>query len=140
MDIWFMYDGFSFLVLHWMENLGLVPRGEAGHYVDGGSRIRFDGKHPPIRTAVSSPRDGCMVTGTSSRRCSSCGAMLALGRPRASIRPSFRRSSRRAAPQASWYEIEEQTVMTNPVPNIQTKEGQAQLRQMGIRVIRSRTR
>ncbi len=25
--------------------------------------------------------------------------------------------------------------MTNPVPNIQTKEGQAQLRQMGIRVI-----
>jgi acetyl-CoA acetyltransferase len=46
MDIWFMYDGFSFLVLHWMENLGLVPRGEAGHYVDGGSRIRFDGKHP----------------------------------------------------------------------------------------------
>ncbi len=46
MDVWFMYDGFSFFVLHWMENLGLVPRGEAGRYVDGGTRIRFDGEHP----------------------------------------------------------------------------------------------
>jgi acetyl-CoA acetyltransferase len=46
MDLWFMYDGFSFFVLHWMENLGLVPRGEAGNYVDGGTRIRFDGEHP----------------------------------------------------------------------------------------------
>lgn len=46
MDVWFLYDGFSFFVLHWMENLGLVPRGEAGRYVDGGQRIRIDGEHP----------------------------------------------------------------------------------------------
>jgi acetyl-CoA acetyltransferase len=46
MDVWFMYDGFSFFALHWMENLGLVPRGEAGNYVDGGERIRFSGEHP----------------------------------------------------------------------------------------------
>ena len=46
MDVWFMYDGFSFFTLHWMENLGLVPRGEAGRYVDGGDRIRIGGEHP----------------------------------------------------------------------------------------------
>ncbi len=46
MDVWFMYDGFSFFVLHWMENLGLVPRGEAGNYVDGGERIKIGGEHP----------------------------------------------------------------------------------------------
>jgi acetyl-CoA acetyltransferase len=46
MDVWFMYDGFSFFALHWMENLGLVPRGEAGNYVDGGSRISIAGEHP----------------------------------------------------------------------------------------------
>jgi acetyl-CoA acetyltransferase len=26
--------------------LGLVPRGEAGNYVEGGQRIRYDGEHP----------------------------------------------------------------------------------------------
>jgi acetyl-CoA acetyltransferase len=46
MDVWFMYDGFSFFALHWMENLGLVPRGEAGNYVDGGERISIKGEHP----------------------------------------------------------------------------------------------
>jgi acetyl-CoA acetyltransferase len=46
MDVWFLYEGFSFFALHWMENLGLVPRGESGNYVDGGTRIRFDGEHP----------------------------------------------------------------------------------------------
>ena len=46
MDLWFLYDGFSFFVPMWMENLGLVPRGEAGNYVDGGANIRFSGRHP----------------------------------------------------------------------------------------------
>lgn len=46
MDLWFMYDGFSYFVPMWMENLGLVPRGEAGNYVQGGTNIRFDGRHP----------------------------------------------------------------------------------------------
>ena len=34
MDLWYMYDGFSFFVLQWLENLGLVDRGQAGAYVD----------------------------------------------------------------------------------------------------------
>lgn len=47
MDLWYMYDGFSFFVPMWMENLGLVPRGEAGNYVDGGHNIRAGtGDHP----------------------------------------------------------------------------------------------
>ncbi len=46
MDLWFAYDGFSFLALMWLENLGLVRPGEAGAYVEGGARIRFDGDHP----------------------------------------------------------------------------------------------
>jgi acetyl-CoA acetyltransferase len=46
MDLWFMYDGFSFFVPRWMESLGLVPRGAAGDYVDGGDRIRISGEHP----------------------------------------------------------------------------------------------
>jgi acetyl-CoA acetyltransferase len=46
LDVWMLYDGFSFFALQWMESLGLVPRGEAGHYVEGGKRIRFDGEHP----------------------------------------------------------------------------------------------
>jgi len=46
MDVWMLYDGFSFLALQWMEELGLVPPGEAGAYVEGGTRIRYDGDHP----------------------------------------------------------------------------------------------
>jgi acetyl-CoA acetyltransferase len=46
LDLWMLYDGFSFFALLWMENLGLVPRGEAARYVEGGTRIRFDGEHP----------------------------------------------------------------------------------------------
>jgi acetyl-CoA acetyltransferase len=47
MDLWFLYDGFSFFVMHWMENLGLVPRGEAGNYLEGGDNIRLStGDHP----------------------------------------------------------------------------------------------
>jgi acetyl-CoA acetyltransferase len=46
LDVWMLYDGFSFFALQWMEGLGLVPRGEAGNYVEGGERIRFDGEHP----------------------------------------------------------------------------------------------
>jgi acetyl-CoA acetyltransferase len=46
MDVWLLYDGYSFFPLQWMENLGLVPRGEAGVYVEGGDRIRYTGEHP----------------------------------------------------------------------------------------------
>jgi acetyl-CoA acetyltransferase len=46
MDVWMLYDGFSHLALQWIEELGLVERGQAGAYVEGGTRIRFDGEHP----------------------------------------------------------------------------------------------
>jgi acetyl-CoA acetyltransferase len=46
MNIWLLYDGYSFFALQWMENLGLVPRGESGAYVEGGERIRHTGEHP----------------------------------------------------------------------------------------------
>ena len=47
MDLWFMYDGFLHFVPMWMEDLGLVPRGEAGNYLEGGDNIRLStGKHP----------------------------------------------------------------------------------------------
>ena len=45
-DLWFPYDGWSYLVPLWMEALGLVGRGEAGTYVKGGERIRLGGEHP----------------------------------------------------------------------------------------------
>lgn len=46
MDVWLLYDGFSFLALQWMERLGLVRPGEAGAYVEGGERILYTGEHP----------------------------------------------------------------------------------------------
>jgi acetyl-CoA acetyltransferase len=46
LDVWMLYDGFSFFAMQWMENLGIVPRGESGNYVEGGRRIRIDGEHP----------------------------------------------------------------------------------------------
>jgi acetyl-CoA acetyltransferase len=45
-DLWFVYDGYSFLAFMWLENLGVVKPGEAGPYIEGGDRIRFDGEHP----------------------------------------------------------------------------------------------
>ena len=46
MDLWYMYDGFSYFVPIWMEYLGLVPRGEGGNYVAGGTNIALTGAHP----------------------------------------------------------------------------------------------
>ena len=41
-----LYDGFSFLTLSWLEALNLVPVGESGPFVEGGSRIARDGELP----------------------------------------------------------------------------------------------
>lgn len=41
-----LYDGFSILTMIWLEGLGLVPRGESGRFVEGGSRIARDGALP----------------------------------------------------------------------------------------------
>jgi acetyl-CoA acetyltransferase len=46
MDVWMLYDGFSFLAMLWMEELGLVEPGGSGHYVEGGTRIFHTGEHP----------------------------------------------------------------------------------------------
>ena len=43
---WYLYDGFTHFVPIWMEDLGLLPRGEAGTYVDGGDTIRLGGARP----------------------------------------------------------------------------------------------
>lgn len=45
-DLWFVYDGYSFLAFMWLEALGLVGPGEAGPYIEGGERIRYNGEHP----------------------------------------------------------------------------------------------
>jgi acetyl-CoA acetyltransferase len=41
-----LYDGFSVQAMIWMEALGLVPRGEVGPFVEGGTRIAIDGELP----------------------------------------------------------------------------------------------
>lgn len=41
-----LYDGFTFLTLAWLEALGVCGDGEAGAYVEGGTRIARDGELP----------------------------------------------------------------------------------------------
>jgi len=45
-DIAQLYDGFTFLTLSWLEALGLCGDGEAGPFVEGGTRIALDGALP----------------------------------------------------------------------------------------------
>ena len=45
-DIGLLYDGFSFIVIEWLEALGICGVGEAGAFLEGGSRIRRDGAFP----------------------------------------------------------------------------------------------
>ena len=45
-DLAELYDGFTFLTLAWLEALGLCGEGEAGPFVEGGTRIALDGELP----------------------------------------------------------------------------------------------
>lgn len=46
LDVAQLYDGFTFLTLAWLEALGVCGDGEAGPFVEGGSRIARDGELP----------------------------------------------------------------------------------------------
>jgi acetyl-CoA acetyltransferase len=41
-----LYDGFTYLTFAWLEALGICGPGEAGPFVEGGSRIALDGQLP----------------------------------------------------------------------------------------------
>jgi acetyl-CoA acetyltransferase len=45
-DIAELYDGFTFLVIAWLEALGFCGDGEGGAFVDGGQRIAPEGQLP----------------------------------------------------------------------------------------------
>ncbi|HXY92434.1 MAG TPA: thiolase family protein [Acidimicrobiia bacterium] len=45
-DVAALYDGFSILVLLWLEALGFCARGESGAFVEGGARIGLGGELP----------------------------------------------------------------------------------------------
>lgn len=45
-DVAQIYDGFSILTLHWLDALGLCPKGQAGAFVEGGERIGLNGEIP----------------------------------------------------------------------------------------------
>jgi len=45
-DLVELYDGFSFLAMVWLEALGFCGKGEAGPFVEGGTRIALEGELP----------------------------------------------------------------------------------------------
>ncbi|MCW2831469.1 MAG: ltp2, partial [Aeromicrobium sp.] len=45
-DVAGIYDGFTILTVLWLEALGFCAPGEAGPFVEGGSRIALDGELP----------------------------------------------------------------------------------------------
>jgi acetyl-CoA acetyltransferase len=45
-DVAELYDGFTFITLAWLEALGICGDGEAGPFVEGGTRIALEGELP----------------------------------------------------------------------------------------------
>jgi acetyl-CoA acetyltransferase len=45
-DLAQLYDGFSFLALLWLEDMGFCGRGEAAAFIEGGTRISLQGELP----------------------------------------------------------------------------------------------
>jgi acetyl-CoA acetyltransferase len=50
-DVAQLYDNFTVAVLFWLEHAGFCKTGEAGPYVEGGTRIALGGDGVPINTA-----------------------------------------------------------------------------------------
>jgi acetyl-CoA acetyltransferase len=45
-DVAELYDGYSFLAMLWLEDMGICRRGESGAFIEGGHRIALDGELP----------------------------------------------------------------------------------------------
>ena len=45
-DLAELYDGFTFLALNWIEDLGFCEKGDAGAFVENGKRIALEGELP----------------------------------------------------------------------------------------------
>jgi acetyl-CoA acetyltransferase len=45
-DVAQLYDGFSFICLNWLEELGFCGIGEGGAFIEGGKRIALEGEIP----------------------------------------------------------------------------------------------
>jgi acetyl-CoA acetyltransferase len=41
-----IYDGFTIYAVRWLEALGLIPKYQAGAFIEGGRRIALDGELP----------------------------------------------------------------------------------------------
>ena len=104
-DLALVYDGFTFNAISWIEGLGFlrVRRGL-------GLARRADVASPSTatcrstRTVDSSPKDGRTVSGSSTKPCSSCGTMPAIGRSARRRRPW---SPREAAPRRACFSCSE---------------------------------
>ncbi|HET6952665.1 MAG TPA: thiolase family protein [Acidimicrobiales bacterium] len=46
LDVAQLYDGFTYITFAWLEALGICGDGEAGPFVEGGTRIALDGQLP----------------------------------------------------------------------------------------------
>jgi len=87
MDVWMLYDGFSFLAMMWMEQLGLVePGSRAPMSRRGADPLR---RRAPVNTHGGQLSEGRLhATGTSWKPSSRCAAQLVHAKPCGRTTPS----------------------------------------------------